>query len=116
VLASLASSRPESRFYGIEHALGPWLAASLRCRTRERQCTVLRGNLWAHPLSRYDVVYAFLSPSVMARFWEKAQREMRPGSLLVSAFEVPSIPSDECVEVSDAMATSLHVWRMQGQS
>jgi SAM-dependent methyltransferase len=112
VLARLASARPESCFHGIEHALGPWLAARLRCSGREKQCRVFRGDLWARTLAPYDVVYAFLSPAVMQRLWEKARREMRPGTLLVSAFGVPNVSSDERFDVGDALQTQLHVWHM----
>jgi SAM-dependent methyltransferase len=112
VLTRLASARPESRFHGIEHALGPWLAARMRCRDREQQCHVFRGDLWGRTLAQYDVVYAFLSPAVMQRLWDKARQEMRPGSLLVSAFGVPNVKPDEQFEVGDVLRTQLHVWRM----
>jgi hypothetical protein len=112
VLARLASSRPESHFEGIEHAFGLWLAACLRCRRLRKQCRVLRGNLWSRTLTQYDVVYAFLSPTVMERLWQKAQREMRPGTLLVSAFAVPNVCAQQQIEVGDAFRTRLHVWRI----
>jgi hypothetical protein len=112
VLARLASSRPESRFEGIEHALGLWFAARLRCRSLRKQCKVLHGNLWSRTLTQYDVVYAFLSPTVMERLWDKAQREMRPGTLLVSAYGVPNVSAHEHIEVPDAFRTRLHVWRI----
>jgi SAM-dependent methyltransferase len=112
VLARLASGRPDSRFEGIEHALGLWFAARLRCRRLRTHCRVIRGNLWSRTLTQYDVVYAFLSPSVMERLWEKAQREMRPGTLLVSAFGVPNVSAHEHIEVPDAFRTRLHVWRI----
>jgi hypothetical protein len=112
VLSGLASARPDSKFHGIEHALAPWFAARLRCSGRKEQCRVFRGDLWARTLAPYDVVYAFLSPAVMQRFWDKARREMRPGTLLVSAFGVPSVSPDERVDVEDTLRTRLHVWRM----
>jgi SAM-dependent methyltransferase len=112
VLAALAAARPESRFDGIEHALIPWLFARLRLWNRKAQCNVARGDFWARSLDSYDVVYAFLSPAVMERLWKKAQCEMRPGTLLVSAFEVPGVMPDRSLDVNDAMETRLHVWRM----
>jgi hypothetical protein len=112
VLARLASARPDSRFEGVEHAVAPWLAARLRCSRHEHRCKVVIGNLWTRTLAPYDVVYAFLSPAVMERFWHKAQREMRPGTMLVSAFAVPNVVPHERVEVTDALRTQLHVWRI----
>jgi SAM-dependent methyltransferase len=116
VLADLAARRPESSFHGVEHALAPWFAARLRCGSRGTQCRVVRGDLWNRTLAPYDVVYAFLSPAVMDRLWEKARDEMRPGTLLVSAFAVPNVTPDEQVEVGDALQTRLHVWRMDAAS
>jgi hypothetical protein len=112
VIAGLAAARPDSRFEGIEHALVPWLLGCWRSWRDEAPFYVRRGDLWAHGLTQYDVVYAYLSPAVMPRFWEKAKREMRPGALLVSAFEVPGMREGRYIEVDDAMRTRLHVCRI----
>jgi len=114
VIASLAEARPESRFEGIEHALIPWLIGCWRSWRFDAPFYVRRGDLWGHGLTQYDVVYAYLSPAVMPRFWEKAQREMRPGSLLVSAFHVPGMAGGRHIDVGDAMKTRLHVCRIGG--
>jgi hypothetical protein len=50
----------------------------------------------------------------MPELWQKAQREMRSGARLVSAFAVPGVPPAESIEVGDAMRTRLHVWHMKG--
>lgn len=112
VVAALARARPEGRFEGIEHALVPWLMGVFRAWRDDAPFYVRRGNLWGHGLTQYDVVYAYLSPAVMPRFWEKARREMRPGTLLVSAFHVPGMNGGHYVEIGDAMGTRLHVCRI----
>ena len=112
VLAHLAATRNDSRFEGIEHAFVPWLIARIRSWKTDGQYYVRRGNLWGHGLTAYDVVYAYLSPAVMPRFWEKAKREMRPGALLVTAFPVPGVKPQRVVEVGDRMRTRLHVCRI----
>jgi hypothetical protein len=76
------------------------------------QCCVRRADLWTLDFGAYDVVYAYLSPAVMPELWAKARREMRPGALLVSAFQVPGVRADKALDVGDAMRTRLHVWRM----
>jgi hypothetical protein len=112
VLSGLAAQRPAGRFDGIELALGPWLLARLRCWRAKGRCSVARADLWGRSLAAYDVVYAFLSPAVMERLWTKACREMRAGTLLVSAFPIPGALPDESFETGDLMGTELHVWRM----
>lgn len=112
VLSRLAAERPESRFDGVERALLPSLLGRLRCRLSAGRCRVSRRDLWSVSLGAYDVVYAYLSPAVMERFWEKARKEMRPGAMLVSAFAVPGARPDRWVDVEDTMQTRLHVWRM----
>ncbi|MES2563215.1 MAG: class I SAM-dependent methyltransferase [Pseudomonadota bacterium] len=112
VIRGLAAARPASRFMGIEQALAPWLLARLRCMANRYACSVVRGDFWKHDFSSYDVVYAYLSPAVMPELWVKAQREMRPGTRLISVFDIPRIQAHDCVEVGDAMDTQLHVWRM----
>jgi hypothetical protein len=112
VLTRLAAERPESRFEGVEKALVPSLLAQLRCWLSAGRCAVQRRDLWTMSLGTYDVVYAYLSPAVMGRFWEKARKEMRPGSMLVSAFAVPGKRPDRWIDVDDTMQTRLHVWRM----
>jgi SAM-dependent methyltransferase len=112
VLARLAAARPDCRFEGIEQALVPWLMARVRCWAAKTECRIRRGNLWKLHLGAYDIVYAYLSPAVMPEFWAKARQEMRPGSLLVSAFEIPGLKPSRSVEIDDAMRTRLNVWRV----
>jgi hypothetical protein len=114
VLTRLAGEHRSCRFEGVEQALVPWLLALARCRLARGDCAVTRADLWKTDLSRYDVVYAYLSPAVMARLWAKARGEMRPGTRLVSAFAVPGVAPAETIEVGDAMGTRLHVWHMGG--
>jgi hypothetical protein len=116
VLTRLAAGHPEARFEGVEQALAPWLMALLRCRMTQGRCAVRRADLWNVDLGAYDVVYAYLSPAAMPGLWAKAQREMRPGSRLISAFAVPGVAPDEAVDVDDAVRTTLRVWRMGGNA
>jgi hypothetical protein len=107
VLAGVRARRPRAVLEGLECSLLPWLAAWLRAGGRRRGWRVQWGSFWRRDLSRYDLVYVFLSPAPMARVWDKARREMRPGTLLVSnRFVVPGVAPLRTV------AGCLHVWRM----
>lgn len=84
-LQALRRVWPHAQFDGTEWSR-PWRwLAALRCPW----ATVRQGDMWAQSWSDHDLVYLFQRPESMPRAIEKAQREMRPGSWLVSlAFEV----------------------------
>jgi hypothetical protein len=95
----LADRWPEKHFTGVENAPLTWLLGRL--------FGIGRSNLdwrwedmWRTSLSDYDIVYAFLSPAPMPELWEKAQAEMRPGSLFISnTFPVPGATPSWIIEV-----------------
>ena len=110
VTLPLARARPEVQVSGVENAPATWLIGYLRTRGLGN-CTWLWGDLWRTDLAHYDVAYAFLSPAPMAALWAKAQREMPPGSLLVSnSFAVPGRDADRVVELDDARQTRLYCY------
>ena len=114
VLTHLAESRPCGRYHGIEVAPLPFLWSWLRLRFGDlAHCSVHRGSLWDCDLSQYDVVFAYLSPVPMDALWNKARREMRPGSLFISnTFAVRDQPPHESVTVDDLHRSTLYLWRM----
>jgi hypothetical protein len=112
LLRRLAQERPDARFTGVEHAPLPWLAGRMNARGLAN-LAIERGDIWRRPLDGQDVVYAFLSPRVMPRLWEKARAEMRPGTLLVSSsFPVPDVVPERVIEVPDRRGTRLFCYRM----
>ncbi len=112
VLGPLARQRPDARFTGVENAPAAWACGRLRMAGLGN-CEWRWGDLWRTELSAYDVVYAFLSPVPMAALWEKAQREMRPGTLFISnSFAVPDVAAEQVIEVDDARQTRLFCYRL----
>ncbi|WP_228151635.1 class I SAM-dependent methyltransferase [Pseudazoarcus pumilus] len=108
VLAPLARRHPQVRITGIEAAPLPWLIGWLRTRTAGN-ARVLRGDFFAAHWRDHDLVYAFLSPHPMAAVWDKARREMRPGSLLVSKdFAVPQAKPTDTVTLADGARLYLY--------
>lgn len=72
-------------------------------------------SLWEAELAGEDIVYCFLSPVPMTRLFEKARREMRPGTLFVSnSFAVEGRDADRIIDVEDRRRTRLHVYSMEG--
>jgi SAM-dependent methyltransferase len=71
---------PQARLEGVEWSAPlRWLSA-WRCPW----ATVRRGDMWQQSWADRDLVYVFQRPESMPRAAEKALREMRPGSWLVS--------------------------------
>lgn len=115
VTLALAQARRDGAFTGVELAPLPAWVGQMRAQRGPRNARILRASLWEQPLGAYDFVYAFLSPVPMPALWEKARREMRAGTLLVSnSFAVPGQEPDQVVEVGDARGSRLLVWRMPG--
>lgn len=112
LLVALAKFRADIRLTGIENAPAPFALARLRSR-KWPNVAVARGDFFAHSWAEFDLVYAFLSPVPMARVWEKARREMKAGSLIVSnGFGIPGRAPDRVVEVDDRRGTRLLVFAL----
>jgi hypothetical protein len=113
VTVPLAAHNPGMKIESWERAPIPWGITAWRSR-RLSNATVIRQNLWTCDLSRFDVVFAFLSPAPMPQLGEKALREMRPGSLLVSStFIIPGWEPESIVDLQDHMHTRLYCYRIK---
>ncbi|NWJ40770.1 MAG: class I SAM-dependent methyltransferase [Geothrix sp.] len=111
-VAHLAKVRPDAVFVGVEASPATWLVAWLRCLPR-RNAHIRLGSLWRTDLTGFDVVYAFLSPVPMPALWAKAQRELRPGSRLVShSFEVPNETPHRVIPVKGREGARLLVFEL----
>lgn len=112
VLAFLAPRHWQWQFVGVERAFLPWVMARFRTH-RMQNARMRRHDLWSTSLADADVVYTFLSPAPMKELWEKAQREMKPGSVLISnSFAIPDVSPDAVVEVYDWLKTRLYLYRL----
>jgi SAM-dependent methyltransferase len=115
LLHRLGRRLPQLQVFGIEYAPLPWLLASWRTRALGSRCRVAWGSLWRLDLGRYDLVYAYLSPVPMAALWEKACREMAPGSLFISnSFAVPGVTAEREIGLDDGWGGVLYLYRVRG--
>jgi len=113
MLSCLARARPSGRYYGIEAAPLPFLLSWLRAALGAPSCRVSWGDFQTLDLALYDVVYAYLTPVAMTGLWEKARREMRAGSLLISnSFAIPGVPPAFTVATGRHGESRLLAWRM----
>jgi hypothetical protein len=114
VLTHLAGVRMDGRYYGVEAAPLPFVWSWLRIRLGGyRNCQVQWGSLWDCDLAQYDVVFAYLSPVPMDKLWQKARREMRPGTVFISnTFAVTDHPPQQTFTVDDLHHSTLYIWQM----
>ncbi len=111
-LGYLSDRHPQSEFIGVESAPLPMWLARFRFKNR-KNIRLLQQDIWQQDLSRFDVVYCFLSPEPMPKIYVKARKEMRPGSLLISnSFTVPGSEPDEVLQLDDRRQTQLYLWRI----
>jgi len=112
VLLALHRFRPGVRLAGREIAPVPAWIARLRLK-QVPFADVRRADFWHEDLSKYDLVYAFLSPEPMSDLWSKVRREMRPGTLFVSnEFSVREVSPDLVLPLAGSDGAPLYVWRL----
>ncbi len=111
----ISKVRPDSLIEGIEIAPLPWLVSFVRAQIQGSSAVFKLGDYRALDFANYDVIFAYLSPAPMLALWEKAQHEMRPGSLLISyEFEIPgAIPT--LVIANGEKNPMLYVWNIGRQ-
>ncbi len=113
LLSQLSKTQPKGHFFGIEAAPIPYLLSKLRIMWSAPNCNVQWGDFWKHDLAPYDVVYAYLSPVPMKLLWQKACKEMRPGSLFISnSFIIPGIEPEQTIELNDLTGSRLYLWHV----
>lgn len=113
LLSQLSKTQPKGNFFGIETAPIPYLLSKGRVMIKTPNCTIQWGDFWKHDLAPYDVVYAYLSPVPMESLWQKARKEMRPGSLFISnSFIVPGIEPEQTMQLNDMTGSTLYLWRI----
>ncbi len=113
LLNDLADSHKNGQFYGIESAPLPFLISRIRSVFQVSNCKIFWGDFWQHDFSKYDVVYAYLSPIPMESLWQKASKEMRSGSLLISnTFIIPGITPYKSIHLRDFSKSTLYLWKI----
>ncbi len=110
-LRELRRAYPQTALHGVECSWPLRWACAWRCRFAR----VRRGDMWLADWSPYDMVYVFQRPESMDCVVEKASREMRPGSWLVSLeFAAPGFAPAEVIET--AGGTPVWLYRTPAQS
>jgi len=106
----LSRVRPNAAVEGIELAPLPFLYSWLRARLAGGRARFRLGDYEKLDFSRYDLVFAYLSPAAMPGLWRKAAAEMCPGAMLASyEFIVPERAPDRVVQAKEG-DVPLYIW------
>lgn len=106
----LSRRRPDAQVSGIELAPLPWLLSRLRARWSRSGAHFVRGDYEVLDFADYDVVFAYLSPAVMTALWLKSEKEMLPGSMLVSyEFKISARAPDKTIVTTEG-GPLLYIW------
>jgi len=99
----LAAKNPDCRFTGVENAPLPFAVSWFRQALMPLgNLDVRYGDFWQQDFSRFDVVYCFLSPQPMHRLYEKAAKEMKAGTILISnSFSITDHQPKQSLELDD---------------
>jgi len=112
VTIPLAKQHPQLIINAWERAPIPWGINHWRSRHYANSHCYFR-NLWNGDFSQYDVIFAFLSPTIMPELGAKLQTAMRPGSLLISSsFAIPDWQPETIKQVDDLAKTQLYCYRI----
>ncbi len=111
-ISPLTKQFPQMSFYGVENAPLSWLIGQIRLFSKTNVQWKMK-NLWETDLSEFDVVYAFLSPVPMTAIWEKAKKEMKPGSLLISnTFQIEGVQPYQIIEIDCTPKRTLYLYKI----
>lgn len=112
VILSLASQHPNVKIDGVEGACIPWLISKIRIALNHSHANAMYENYQNIDFGHYDIVYTYLTPTVMSGIWQKAKREMKAHSLLLSyEFSIPEVEPDFC-SYPNAGGPPLFGWRI----
>ncbi len=109
----IAKLRPECSVEGIEIAPLPWLISVVRAKLKRSKVDFRIGDYRLLDFANYDLIFAYLSPAAMSDLWQKAQKEMRSGTLLVSyEFDVEGVESTDMIQ-SGENEKMLYIWEIK---
>lgn len=101
VLARAMERVPGVRAIGYEGAFGVWLLSRFRAWFSRYRPVMLRRNFLTEDLSQADVVFTYLSISMMQKLAPKFRSELKKGARVVShAFSIKGLEPEKVTTVT----------------
>lgn len=111
----LALRYPESEVKAYEVSPIPWLYTYLLQRFyRLENMTLYWKDFFLDSLEDASLVVCYLYPGAMERLRKKFEKELKPGTLVVSnTFAIPEWEPEEVIKVNDFYRTKVYIYRMK---
>ncbi|EFM08630.1 conserved hypothetical protein [Paenibacillus curdlanolyticus YK9] len=114
----IAKQCPGWRVIGVENSRIPYLFAKAAARYMiHRNAAFERSDLYAYPFGEVDAVVCYLYPGAMARLRPLLERQLAPGSCVISVcFAMPGWRPDRVLTCRDLHRTRVYVYKTQQQT
>ena len=112
----LATLFPDNRVLAYELSPVPWLFMKLRHLVfHSKNLEIMRRDFHKASLKGVGMVVAYLHSEGLAKVREKMERELVPGTLVVSnTFEIPGWTYEEIYHLDDSFCPQVYLYRVPG--
>lgn len=110
----LADLHPEAEIWAFEVSPVPWFYAYLTQRIyRFSNVKLFWEDFFRIPLGDATIVVCYLYPGAMDRLKEKFEKELSPGTLVISnTFAIPGWTPQEVIKVNDIYRTKVYLYKV----
>jgi 16S rRNA A1518/A1519 N6-dimethyltransferase RsmA/KsgA/DIM1 with predicted DNA glycosylase/AP lyase activity len=110
---TIAATLPESRVFAFELSYLPWLYSSVKLKLKRNKNThFLRKDFFKYPISQADIIVCYLYPKAMEKLRIKFERELKPGTLIISnTFAIPGWKPIRVISLNNLWKTQILIYR-----
>lgn len=109
---AIARRCPGATVIGVEISPIPWLLSKVISAVSGRtNIQFKRGDLFLEDLHEANLVVCYLYPKAMEKLKEKLERELKPGTVVISnTFAIPGWQPSRIVQLDDLYSSSIYVY------
>lgn len=113
----LAAQFPDNRILAYELSPIPWLFMKIRHLCfRHRNLNIFRRDFRKAPLEGVGLVVAYLHSEGLAKVRDKMERELAPGTLVISnVFDIPGWVHEAKHKIDDSFCPQVYLYRVPGK-
>lgn len=109
----IAKKHPEATVHALEVSPFPWLWAYMRFQMSPLpNLRLFWEDIFRVSVNDANVIVCYLYPGAMERLKKKFEKELSPGTLIISnSFAIPGWEPTEVVRVNDLYRTKIYVYK-----